>query len=176
MIIGIDASTRCTAFAFGGPKDGTPKSGAWILPGADEFSLDRSLSIASQSVSDLCRAVKADFVFIEAPLILVNNQHAAHTTSALIQLTGAVRAAATRAGANVRLAAVSTVRKHFIGRGDLKKKEAKAAVMERCRLLGWDHAGSDDRADAMAVWAFAMAKTYPQWAPKGTPLFARVGT
>jgi Holliday junction resolvasome RuvABC endonuclease subunit len=172
VLIGIDASTTATGFALGGPSDGSPRGGVWKLPGAEDLILDRSLAMAAQSVSDLCRMMKAEWVYIEAPLILVNSQHAAHTTSALIQLTGAVRAAATRAGAQVRLAAVSTVRKHFIGRGDLKKLEAKAAVMERCRMLGWDHGGSNDRADSMAVWAFGMARQYPTWAPKGTPLFA----
>lgn len=175
MLIGIDGSTRATGFAFGGPEDGSPRGGCWTLPGSDEGVFDLTLARVTESLGDLCRMVRAQHVMIEAPLLLVDETHSAHTAMALIQLTGAIRAVAKRCGAKVSLVAVSTVRKHFIGTGSLKRAEAKRAVMDRCRLLGWEHGGDDNRADAMAVWAYGMALKYPSWAPKATPLFAGRG-
>lgn len=174
MLIGIDASTRSTGFAFGGLKDGSPKVGTWVLPGCDEHVFDMTLARAAESVGELCRMVRAEHMMIEAPLLLVNSGHSAATAMALIQLTGAIRAAASRAGAKVHLAAVQTVRRHFIDTGNLKRADAKAAVMARCHQLGWPVA-NDDQGDAAAVWAYGMALLYPKWAPQTTPLFAVAG-
>lgn len=171
MLVAIDASTRSTGFAFGGQNDGSPRGGCWVLPGADEHVFDLTLSKAAESIGELCRMVRADHLMIEAPLLLVDREHSAATAMALIQLTGAIRAAAKRAGAKVHLASVQTVRKHFIGVGNLKRDEAKKAVMDRCRLLGWS-VKNDDQGDATAVWAYGMARLYPKWAPQTGPLFA----
>lgn len=171
MLVAIDASTRSTGFAFGGVGDGCPRGGCWSLPGCDEHVFDTTLARITESVSELCRMVRAEHLMIEAPLLLVDQQHSAATAMALIQLTGAVRAAAKRAGARVHLASVQTVRKHFIGSAHLKRAEAKAAVMARCRQLGWPCI-NDDQGDANAVWAFGMASIYPKWAPQTGPLFA----
>lgn len=171
MLIAIDASTRSTGFAFGGPRDGSPRGGCWSLPGADEAVFDMTLARVTESVSELCRMIKAEHMMIEAPLLLVDQHHAAATAMALIQLTGAIRAAAKRAGAKVHLASVQTVRKHFIGTAHLKRAEAKAAVMERCRLLGWP-CMNDDQGDANAVWAYGISLLYPKAAAAFTPLFA----
>jgi Holliday junction resolvasome RuvABC endonuclease subunit len=180
MLIAIDASTRSTGFAFGGPGDGCPRGGVWPLPGCDEHTFDMTLARITESVGELCRMVRAEHLMIEAPLLLVDQQHAAATAMALIQLTGAIRAAAKRQGCKVRLAAVQTVRKHFIGTAHLKRAEAKAATIARCKQLGWPVADgegrdSDDRADANAVWAYGMALLYPKWAPQTSPLFAKEG-
>lgn len=150
------------------------------MPGCDEGSFDRTLATVHDAVLNLAQMLKAEHLFIEAPLLLVDAQHAASTAMALIQLTGAIRAAGSRARCKVTTCAVSTVRKHFIGTGNLKRAEAKLAVIDRCKLLGWPVADgegrdSDDRADANAVWAYGMALRYPAWAPKGTPLFAIAG-
>lgn len=170
MLVAIDASTKSTGFAFGGAADASPRGGCWALPGCDEQVFDMTLARIADSVGELCRMVRAEHLMIEAPLLLVNHGHSAATAMALIQLTGAVRAAAKRAGAKVHLAAVQTVRKHFIGTAHLKREEAKAAVMERCRLLGWP-CMNDDQGDANAVWAYGMALLYPKWAPQTEPLF-----
>lgn len=52
---------------------------------------------------------------------------------------------------------VQTIRKHFIGQGNLKRDEAKRAVMNRCRQLGW-HVDNDNESDAAAVFDLARAK------------------
>lgn len=174
MLIGIDGSTTATGFAFGGVHDGAPRGGVWKLPGADEMVFDRTLASAGESLSHLIRLVKAERVCIEAPLLLNDSVHAAHTAMALIQLTGAFRAAAHRAGCKVTLVSVSTCRKHFIGHGRLPGKEAKRAVQRRCDQLGWTYQ-DDNHADSLAVWSYGMSLHYPKWAPRSTPLFADLG-
>ena len=169
MLIAIDASTVKTGFAFGGVNDGVPRGGVWKGQGADELVFDRTLAGMSESVSQLVRLIKAEWVAIEAPLLINDSNHAAHTAMALIQLTGALRAASKRAGAQVMLVAISTVRKHFVGHG--YPKNPKEAVMARCRQLGWQPE-DDNVGDAMALWSYAMAIKCPRWAPRSTPLFA----
>lgn len=176
MLIAIDGSTRATGFAFGGPADGVPRGGVWTLPGADEAVFDRTLALVHDSVLQLAQLVRANYLYVEAPMPLIDETHSAFTALVLIQLTGAIRAAAHRAGCIVVPIAVSTVRKHFIGRGNLRRAEAKQAVMDRCRQLGWpihnnDGKDDDNRADSCAVWAYGMAIRYPSWSPKSTPLF-----
>jgi hypothetical protein len=75
-----------------------------------------------------------------------------------------------RAQCQCTLVAVSTVRKHFISAGNLRSKEAKAAVMARCDLLRWPYV-DDNHADAAAVWSWGMSTYYPRWSPNSTPLF-----
>lgn len=99
-----------------------------------------------------------------------------HSTILAALIRADRQAAGARANCRVHTCAVSTVRKHFVGTGNLKRDEAKRAVMDRCRLLGWPIANGegrddDNRADANAVWAYSMALTFPTWAPNGTPLF-----
>lgn len=53
--------------------------------------------------------------------------------------------------------AVSSIRKHFIGDGKMAGRKAKAAVMARCRHLGW-HAENDNESDAAAAWDYARAR------------------
>lgn len=52
---------------------------------------------------------------------------------------------------------VQDIRRHFIGRGDLRRDPAKAAVMRRCKQLGWN-VSNDDEADACAVWDYARSR------------------
>lgn len=134
--------------------------------------MDLSIRRLSHSLMGLCKLLRPTHICIEAPFNNVGDGGNAHTAMALIQITGALRAIAALNDATVSLYPVQTVRKHFIGQGNLKATVAKPMVQERCRVLGWDFGGSADRADATAVWALGMAKHYPDWAPQGTPLFA----
>ena len=68
---------------------------------------------------------------------------------------------------------VATIRKHFIGQG--RAQNPKAAVMERCRILGWE-VENHDAADAAAVWAWAKATFDKSFRYEtATPMFARAG-
>jgi Holliday junction resolvasome RuvABC endonuclease subunit len=77
---------------------------------------------------------------------------------------------------NVRVSEypIATVRKHFIGHGGLPGKEAKAAVMARCRALGWD-VEDDNQGDACAVWDYARMKLFKIATPPTGDLFAQYG-
>lgn len=57
---------------------------------------------------------------------------------------------------------VQSIRKHFIGNGRMSGKQAKAAVMARCKQLGW-HAENDNESDAGALWSFARSKLAPRY-------------
>lgn len=174
MILAVDPSTVATGFAFGGVSDGVPRGGVWDLPGASNLFFDATLVRAMESVMSMAKLIHASRVVIECPLLVNDSEHAADTTMKLIQLTGAIRAGGKRAGCEIRTRAVSTIRKHFIGVGNLHRKEAKAAVMRRCDQLHWQYK-DDNQADANALWCFEMSNRYPQWAPNGTPLFAKRG-
>jgi Holliday junction resolvasome RuvABC endonuclease subunit len=172
MLIGIDGSTVATGFSFGGVENGVPKGGVWELPGAADHVFDLTLMKVMESLMSLARLIKATRVCIEAPILVNDSEHSADTTMKLIQLTGALRVGAKRAGCQVTLVSVRTVRKHFIGVGNLRRKEAKAAVMRRCDLLRWSYI-DDNQADSAAVWSYGMSTFYPQWSPRSTPLFGR---
>ena len=172
MILALDLSTVKTGFSFGGQNDGAPKGGVWRMPGAGADVFDRTLGGIYESVLMMARAIKAERVCIEAPLLLNDSEHGAAITMALVQLTGAARAGAHNAGCLVKCVAVSTVRKHFIGIGNLPSKKAKQAVMDRCTLFGWPYE-DDNQADSNAVWSWGMSTYYPKWSPRSTPLFAK---
>lgn len=155
MLIAFDLSTTKTGFAFGSPRDSAPACGAWKLPGADDDVFDRTLSTLAESVGALCRTVKPQWAVIEKPLVISNRS--AHTMVALMQLTGAARAAAARAGCRIRLIPPQTVRKHFVGNGF--PENPKQAVMDRCRMLRWD-VEDDNAADACACWSWGISTLY----------------
>jgi Holliday junction resolvasome RuvABC endonuclease subunit len=165
-LLALDIAGLC-GWALGGPADGAPRTGTWLLHGLDDYGLDRSLATLHETVREFCRCHSVEIVAIEAPMIPHNRS--SHTAVALISLVAVARAAAHRHGSRLLLAHVQTVRKHFCGEG--RPDNPKLAVMERCRLLGWS-AADDNCADAAALWCWAMSKSYPRWSPKGTPMFA----
>lgn len=158
MLIGVDGSTRRTGFAFAGPDARAPRTGVWVLPGAADDVLDVTLARASESLLQLCGLTRATHVVIEAPIHIP--ERSAHTMMALVQLTGALRAAAARAGCVVRCVSSQTVRAHFIGHGNLKSADAERRIAERCAALGWA-AETHDARDAAATWSWGMAEYFP---------------
>lgn len=69
--------------------------------------------------------------------------------------------------------AASTVRKHFLGRGNMgSRSETKAAVIRRCHLLSLipDDCIDDNRADAVATWDWA-ASTFARRSASTERLF-----
>lgn len=167
MILAADPSTTRFGLALGGPDNGKPRAWTIKLPGAADNVLDRTLGNAADTIALQCRFSKVTLVAIEEPIII--DDRSAHTMKSLMQLTGAIRAAAHRSGCRVMLVHSSTVRRHFVGHGF--PHNPKQAVMDRCRLLNWEFT-DDNSADAAALWCYAMSITFPKWAPNGTPLFA----
>lgn len=70
--------------------------------------------------------------------------------------------------------AVPTVRKHFIGQGNLTSAKAKDAVQRRCERLGW-RAANHNEADAMAVWDYARSRLARVASPTPNGLFDHAG-
>lgn len=165
MLLALDIASL-TGWALGGPADGAPRTGTWLLHGLDDYGLDRSLATLHETVREFCRCHAVEIVAIEAPM--TPQGRSAHTATALISLVAVARAAVQRHGARLRLVHVQTVRKHFVGQG--RPDNPKQAVMDRCRLLGWQFE-DDNAADAAALWAYAMSLHYPKWSPQSTPLF-----
>jgi hypothetical protein len=76
-------------------------------------------------------------------------------------LHGIIAGMCVRHGVECRDAYEATVTKHFTSRGRYPggRAERKAAILRRCKLLGYLPKDSDDedRADACAVWDFGAA-------------------
>jgi Holliday junction resolvasome RuvABC endonuclease subunit len=168
MLLGLDLSTSNTGFAFGDENSLSPKCGAWRLPGADEMVINQTLNRLFDSIAALAKSIKPTTVVIEAFIAPTAGSNF-HTIQALIQCAGVARLAATRAGAEVILISSQSVRKVFLGQG--RPDNPKQAVIARCKALGWN-VDNHDAADACACWAYGMAKKYPDWASRLTPLFA----
>jgi hypothetical protein len=97
----------------------------------------------------------------------------AQTLGRLIGLQAVLRAVVEiKLPTTAKLIHVQSARKLFIGKGNLPGKTAKKLVQERCVQLGW-LSGDEvqaDRADAMCVWAKAVADLCPAFAANLTPL------
>jgi hypothetical protein len=89
----------------------------------------------------------------------------------LAGLHGIIRGVAFLRGIyEIQQASVNDVRGHFIAMRGLKRDEAKAAVMQRCRKLGW-LVINDNEADACALWHYAVCLLDPEQALRVSPLF-----
>lgn len=99
---------------------------------------------------------KPDWCVIEAPMAY-GGQKSIEAARLSIALPSIIQLVCKRHSISFREAAASTVRKHFIGSartGD--RAQTKAAVINRCRALGYipPFSKDDNRADACAVWDF----------------------
>lgn len=153
-ILGLDLA-RQTGWACGEPC-ALPVYGTLRLDAATEPA--RFLQLG-RMVTGLIQQHGVTAVVIEQPHV-----SAKFGFNALMPLFG-YRAAALMAaesrGVPVNWAAgASTVRKHFIGAGGLKREAAKAAVVERCRQRGWNPK-NDDEADALALLDWRLAVLDP---------------
>ncbi|MCC8963733.1 hypothetical protein H8A95_15795 [Bradyrhizobium sp. Pear76] len=66
-------------------------------------------------------------------------------------------------------AAISTWRKHFIGKGNYPGEVAKRMSVDRCRVLGWD-APDHNAAEAAGIWDWA-GQTFMGNSPEVLHLF-----
>jgi hypothetical protein len=160
LIFSLDLGARC-GFAIGAP--GTmPDSGTVILKKPDE---PRAIAFSNLIcfLNEHWSAAKPDRVVKEAMLPLQafrNIGNAEHTVRMTSGLHAVAEAMCVRFGIPVEDIADSTVRRHFIGRGRMgTRAESKAAVIQRCHLLGYmpKECRDADRADALALWDLAAA-------------------
>lgn len=158
-----------TGFAVGHPNT-IPRSGTVVLKKPSE---DRAVALANL-LSFLSREWKEDrpgLVAVEAPMHLgawakIGNSEA--NVRMQYGLHGIVEAMCVRFGIPRVEEYAQTIRKHFMGTpGRGERKATKAAVVNRCHLLGYfpRSCKDDNRADACAVfdWAAAsLAKSPPR--------------
>lgn len=91
----------------------------------------------------------------------------------LMGLRGCVMAAAHYDRVGFIQYEVLTIRAHFLGPGGgaLKRAAAKAATMAECLQRGWEIHGSEDEADAAALWDYACTLQSGEHGVSTTPLF-----
>jgi hypothetical protein len=111
-----------------------------------------------------------DLIAIEAPIMATWGKTNAQTTSITRGLYAIFTGIAKCKGIPIVRADIGTWRKHFLGRGNLPGREAKARCMALCAQLGWD-APTHDSAEAAGVWLWACSQIAPQRAQRVEPLF-----
>lgn len=121
-------------------------------------------------VSELIRKRGVEGITIEAPVLKMGPKASADTLRSLIGLYAVADAAARYCGVKPVAGDVRTVRKHFLGYNPKGREEAKRAVKNRCRALGWD-VRDDNQADACALLDWRLAQLSPAHAIRTTALF-----
>jgi Holliday junction resolvasome RuvABC endonuclease subunit len=163
LVYALDIGVR-SGFAYGRPGE-KPTSGAMILKKPSEH---RAVAFANfiATLNDHFTQFRPALVAKERWWGLgasanANGRGNSETVVYLhVGLHSIVEGLCGRHGIPWREAADSTIRKHFIGKGRMGDRDAtKAAVVERCHLLGLMPRDKDDnnRADAIAVHDWACA-------------------
>lgn len=160
MLVALDVASR-TGVAVGEPG-GTPRAWSVNLGTGDDERYANALKLTDR----LIREYRPTMVAIEAPI------GGSRTSHLLVGLVACIRGACRARGVAVEAHNIASVRKFFLGmhissvqfqhlpvkaRKAAARKEAKAAVMARCRSLGWP-AVDEDACDGLALWDFAASR------------------
>ena len=177
LIFTLDLATR-TGWAKGRSGE-KPSSGAFDLKTASE-----SITIG-KLCNRLCQRLLKHWDD-EKPMIVVAeelmrlsgfalNKNSEENVKTQISLHAAAMMAADISGVRLVYAHPSTVSKHFVDHGGLKRAEKKAAFVKRAQLLGYIEKSNfdDNQADALAVWDYACAK-YSRAIPAELHFFGEV--
>lgn len=156
IVLALDVATNMGIAV--GKSGGAPRAWSADLGKApDERRFSRLLQVTAQLIADH----KPDLVAIEAPI------GGGMKSDYLVGLAACARGVCFNRGVRAEVCAISSVRKHFLGKhlttkhfpGKTQaaaKMAIKTQVIARCGLLGWsveDH----DAADAAAIWDYACA-------------------
>lgn len=172
-VLALDIATT-TGWAVDRSGDGgpSPLTGTKRLAAgsADGARLGRAGLEFAKWLDGMIRLHAVETVAIEAPAMGGRGiVMSAVTARMLIGLAFTAEVVAASADVPVWEAAVSTARKNLLGTG--RPADGKKAVVERCRLLGWqvkDH----NAADAACLWALAKGRLDREWRLEtATPLF-----
>jgi Holliday junction resolvasome RuvABC endonuclease subunit len=166
-VLALDIATRTGVCVMG--VGGAPT--AWSVDLGAGKSEEARFSAILVLTHTLIAKHKPDLVAIEAT---VGGKMA---SAYLIGLVACVRGCAANRGVRSQIYPINSIRRHFLGRAIAvrdfpgmtqakAKKQIKAAVMERCRLLGWNVPDAD-AADAAALADFARATEGAQTTPAG---------
>lgn len=160
-VLALDVAT-VTGCAFGVAGD---KPRAWEVDlgkgAADQARFAKAISFARWA----CEKFEPDLVAIEAPV------GGAKTSHLLVGMWACIMGEVHRCKTTPIKCDIATVRKHFLGKHltakhypHLKpaqaKLEIKRAVMNRCRVMGWQ-AETDNCGDALAIWDYACSTHSP---------------
>ena len=176
-LIALDIALR-VGFAHDGPKAGVPITGVYDCRATsgtakDGFTLGATFESFRRWLIAKIDEVKPWEIAFEAPLHIVGRTMTSQqTVRVLFGLAAMAEAVAYELDIPIAEGNIATIKKHFAG----SAKADKAAMVARCRQLGWDVGATADhnRADAAALWSMAHSLRDPKWAPTATPLFARV--
>jgi hypothetical protein len=167
----LDVSKSKTGWAVDGVDEGLPVHGVW--EGADRRPNDLAGFLYMEWLSRWIKEHRPDRIIVEAPLV-GGQRHGIkqkmEITYPLIGLAWSTQAVARGYKIMNETVSVQTVRQHFLGTG--YPADPKNAVLQRCRLLGWEPE-DDNAGDALAMWAWAKC-TYDRSfrLETATPLFA----
>lgn len=165
IIVALDIATN-TGWSVGRPSDARPISGSVRLKKPEDIpqvafrNMERFM--LETILKGHCFGEEPALVVYEAPInpgAMMNMGNGADAVILAWGLVGALEASVGRFGLRSEAANVQTVRKHFTGVARHgARAEAKSAVIQRCRTLGYmkpDDRADDNRADALAVWDWA---------------------
>ncbi len=111
-------------------------------------------------------------LFVEQPVpeFALQGQTQARSTEIKYGLLAISTGIARASGVRVERTPIQTVRKHFLGQGNLKSAIAKERAFQVCTTLGWNP-NNFDESDAGAVWHYGCHKYAPDSVQIVDPLF-----
>lgn len=173
MIIALDLGTRCGIAS--GNAGAKPSSWSVVLKTRDGTPGDAGATLLALLDREFQSRLPR-LVVKEAPLHLAGFAKAANAEATVRMTYGLhmiVEAMCRRYGVKWTEVAARTVQKHFVGNGGLRREDAKAVVLARCKLLGYldKDCADEDRADACAIFDWAASQSR---APSALHLFGEV--
>lgn len=174
-VLALDTSTA-TGWAHDDLNGGKPIWGTWPLGSWKRDLVDHAFAKLLEHVSERIATAGITHVAIEEPLNVYAHsgwqgskaRKDPDLAAALLGFWACATGMARARGCQVFETSPATVRRHFIGHG--RHPDPKAAVMGRCRQLGWK-IENDNEADALSIWDYTKSVLDPGFAHRGTPLF-----
>lgn len=164
LILALDISKTRTGIAFGRAGE-APKFVS--ISGGDISAVKMACRILVW-MTDFIRLEKPDWIYFEAPMERATGG-SIKTIIVLNCLAFLVEVIAEAKSIPHRKTHVNTLRKAFIGSGNLKADLAEKMIGAMCRAIGWEPKNHDE-ADAGVVWHWACLQTSPRHAAVITPM------
>lgn len=172
-VLALDISKTCTGVAVDG-EGGRPLASSF-KGAANTPTNGRAGARFSKWLIRTIRDYDVELLAVEAPIVANSRDDDskiymnAKIVRVLMGLPFLAETTADLMGIQYAEYAVQTVRRTFLGHG--RPPNAKRAVLERCRILGWV-ATNDNEGDALALWYHAKSTNDRTFRPEiGTPLF-----
>lgn len=150
-VLALDISAASCGLAVGS-ADGAPRTSLRKTAGDTTGAKGAAFTAF---VNDILTVEQPDLVMIEAPLMATSVPRSAATAWLLIGLAHNAETVCAERGVQCERVAVQTWRARVLGRGNIRRDEAKERALRLCAAAGWDTGGSHDRAEAACIWAYA---------------------